>query len=58
MGRPPVYNPSKPRRQRGVQLSDELWEALNAEAGIGKVAQYIEEHLREIPAIKERLGNK
>lgn len=55
MGRPYVYDPSKPRRQRGVQLTDELWEALVSVAGNGKVAQYLEERLREIPEVAEAI---
>jgi hypothetical protein len=51
MGRPYVYDPLKPRRQRGIQITDELWEALSKVAGTGKVAQYIEEELRKIPEI-------
>lgn len=55
MGRPFVYDPSKPRRQRGLQLTDELWHALEQIAGRGKVALYIEEHLRDIPEVAAKI---
>lgn len=58
MGRPYVYDPTKPRRQRGVQVTDELWEALGKAAGTGKVSQYIEERLREVPEIVALLEAK
>ena len=55
MGRPYVYDPDKPRRQRGLQLSDELWNALVKVAGEGKVAAFLEEHLREIPEVAQMI---
>lgn len=55
MGRPHVYDPSKPRRQRGIQITDELWDALTQVAGRGKVALYLEKRLRELPEIAAAL---
>jgi hypothetical protein len=49
MGRPTIYD--TPRRPRLIQLSDELWEAIEAIAGEGKRTEYIEKHLRTIPEI-------
>jgi hypothetical protein len=49
MGRPTVYN--TPRRPRLIALSDELIAAIDAVAGDGKRAAYIEESLRAIPEI-------